>query len=146
MPAPQNYKNHVRVDPVWHYFIVPVLILHLAFSIYETIHFWPNLRGLFLCWIVLALVLLFAVFRARQHSLVVQNRVIRLEEKFRYAALLPPDLLARSEQLTLSQIIALRFASDAELPTLVKRALDHNMSCKQIKEAIENWRPDYLRV
>lgn len=146
MPTPQNYNNHVRRDPIWHLFIVPVLILHLAFSIYETIHYWPNFRGLFLCWIVLAIVLLFAVFRARQHSLIVQNRLIRLEEKLRYAALLPPDLLARSHSLTLSQIIALRFASDAELPGLVKRALDHNMSCKQIKEAIENWRPDYLRV
>ena len=146
MPAPQNYRNHIRRDPVWHFFIVPFLILNLAFAIYDTIHRWPDHRMIFGWWIVLSIVLLFAVFRARQHSLIVQDRVIRLEEKLRHSALLPPDLLARSQNLTLSQIIALRFASDAELPGLIERAVDQNLTSKQIKESIQSWRPDYLRL
>ena len=94
----------------------------------------------------MAIVGLFAVGKARAHSLTAQDRIIRLEEKLRYAALLPPDLLARSQALTVRQIIGLRFASDEELPGLVKRALDENLSEKDIKKSINKWRPDYLRV
>jgi hypothetical protein len=146
MPEPQTYKNHTRFDPIWHFFILPMLLVDIFFSIYVTIHHWPEHRALFSWWIVIAIVLFFAVGKARSHSMVVQDRVIRLEEKLRFAALLPADLLARSQALSVRQIIALRFASDDELPGLVKRALDENLTEKQIKQAINTWRPDYLRV
>ena len=146
MPEPQNYKNHVRFDPPWHFFIVPLLILDIVFAIYATIHHWPQHRALFIWWIIMAIVLLLAVGRARMHSLKAQDRIIRLEERLRYANLLPPDLLARCSALTQPQIIGLRFACDAELPGLVKRALDENLSQKQIKQAIATWRPDYARM
>jgi hypothetical protein len=146
MPEPQTYKNHVRYDPIWHFFITPLLLLNILFAIYATIHHWPTHRVLFCWWIVMAIVLLLAVGRARQHSLTAQDRCIRLEERLRFAALLPADELARSQALTKSQIIGLRFASDTELPALVKRTLDENLTQKQIKEAIVTWRPDYLRV
>ena len=94
----------------------------------------------------MSIVIFMAVGTARSHSLKAQDRIIRLEEKLRFAALLPPDLLARSQSLTEAQYIALRFASDAEVPALVKRTLDENLTQKQIKEAIVNWRPDYFRV
>jgi hypothetical protein len=94
----------------------------------------------------MSVVLLFAVGRARVHSLTAQDRIIRLEEKLRFHALLPPDLLARSHSLSIQQIVALRFAADEELPGLVRRTLDENLSQKQIKQAINSWRPDYLRV
>ncbi|HWE83548.1 MAG TPA: DUF6526 family protein, partial [Terracidiphilus sp.] len=133
-------------DPAWHFFIAPVLLVNIIVAIYYTIHHWPNHRVLFLWWALMSVVLLFAVGRARVHSLTAQDRIIRLEEKLRFHALLPPDLLARSHSLSIQQIVALRFAADEELPGLVRRTLDENLSQKQIKQAINSWRPDYLRV
>ena len=146
MPEPQNYKNHTRFDPPWHFFIAPILLLNIAFAITAIVRHWPDHAHLYIWWLVMAIVGLMAVGKARAHSMVAQDRIIRLEERLRMAALLPPDLLARSQALTVRQIIGLRFASDDELPALVKRALDENLSEKQIKQAINNWRPDYLRV
>jgi hypothetical protein len=146
MPEPQNYKNHTRFDPPWHFFIAPMLLINIIFAIAYTIHHWPNHHVLFCWWIVMSVILLLAVGRARMHSITVQDRLIRLEERLRFAALLSAEDLARSNALTTAQLIGLRFASDAELPALVKRTLDHNLTQKQIKESITNWRPDYLRV
>jgi hypothetical protein len=94
----------------------------------------------------MAIVALMAVGKARAHSLKAQDRIIRLEERLRMQALLPADLLARTSTLTEAQYIGLRFASDAELPALVKRTLDEKLDQKQIKQAIVNWKPDYFRV
>lgn len=146
MPELQTYKNHTRLDPPFHFFVLPMLLLNFFFAIYATIHHWPNHRVLFCWWIVLSIVLFLGFGKTRSYSLKAQDRIIRLEEKLRFAALLPPDLLARSQSLTEAQYIALRFASDAEVPALVKRTLDENLTQKQIKEAIVNWRPDYFRV
>ena len=146
MPEPQNYKNHTRFDPPWHFFIAPMMLVNIIFAIVAIIRNYPDHAHLFGWWLVMSIVGFVAVGKARGHSLKAQDRIIRLEEKLRFAALLPPDLLARSQALTVRQIIGLRFASDDELPGLVKRALDENLSEKQIKEAINTWRPDYLRV
>jgi hypothetical protein len=146
MPEPQNYKNHTRFDPPWHFFIAPLLLLNIIFAIWGMIRHWPDHPHLFPWLILMSIVIFMAVGKARAHSMVVQDRVIRLEEKLRYQALLPADLLARGQALTVKQIIALRFASDAELPALVKRTLDENLDPKQIKQSITTWRPDYLRV
>jgi len=146
MPEPQTYKNHTRWDPIWHFFLAPILMLNFFFSIYLLIHHWPNHWALLGWWVLVPFVLFMAVGKARAHSLKAQDRIIRLEERLRFAALLPPELLTRSSSLTEAQYIGLRFASDAETPALVKRALDENLTQKQIKEAIVNWRPDYFRV
>jgi len=146
MPEPQSYKNHTRFDPVWHFFIAPLLLLNIIFCIWGMVRHWPEHPHLFPWAILMSIVLFMAVGKARGHSLRVQDRIIRLEEKLRFAALLPPDLLARSQSLTEAQYIALRFASDAEVPALVKRTLDENLTQKQIKESINSWRPDYFRV
>ncbi len=146
MSVPQTYENHVRYDPIWHFFITPLLLVNIIFAVYATIHHWPAHWHSFVWWVVMAIVLMMAVGKAREHSTKVQDRVIRLEERLRFAALLPADELERSQTLTESQYVALRFASDAELPALVKRTLAEKLTQKQIKEAIENWRPDYFRV
>src|SRR5262249_5637521 len=95
---------------------------------------------------VFALTLVVGLFTARLYALKVQNRVIRLEERLRLLALLPEAMKGRVEELTESQLIALRFASDDELPDLTERALKSAMGPKEIKAAIKVWRPDYYRV
>ena len=126
---------------------MPVLMLNIFFASYETFrHFRETHHPWLPWWIVVSIVLFLAVAKARTHSLTVQDRLIRLEERLRFAALLPKEELARTESLSKGQIIALRFASDDELPALVKRTLDEDLKPAQIKQAINSWKPDYLRV
>jgi hypothetical protein len=149
MPAPQTYKNHIRWDPAWHYFIMPVLMLNIVFAAYKLVHDWPlkyNHHCLLGWWLFLSVVLFMAFMKARMYPLKVQDRIIRLEERLRLQALLSAEDLAASQVLTESQLIGLRFASDGELPALVARTLKENLTQQQIKEAIVKWRPDTFRV
>ena len=147
---PQTFANHTRFDPWFHFFLLPVFGLLLILSI---IHFIAHiteggLRDQFhaVLLIVLALAFLVAVFKIRLYSLKVQDRVIRLEERLRLASLLPEPLRSRIPELTEGQLVALRFASDAELPKLAERALSEKLFPADIKKAIQTWRPDYWRV
>jgi hypothetical protein len=146
MPAPQSYKNHTRYDPLFHFTIVPLALIAFFGAIHLTIHDWPRHHGAHILWILLSLLAILIAGMARSSALRAQDRLIRLEERIRYAALLSPADLAASEALTLRQIIALRFASDAELPSLITRTLAENLPPKQIKESIVTWRPDETRV
>jgi Family of unknown function (DUF6526) len=95
----------------------------------------------------MALALLVLAFLARIFALGVQDRVIRLEERLRYQQLLPDDLNPRINEFTINQLVALRFASDAELPALARKVLDGNMTDrKTIKQMVQNWRADYQRI
>ena len=149
MAAAQNYKNHVRWDPAWHFFLVPMLMLNIVFAAYKLVHDWhlpANHHFLFGWWVVMAIVLFMVAVKIRMYPLKVQGRVIRLEERLRLQALLSAEDLAASHALTESQLIGLRFASDAELPALVARTLKEKLTREQIKQAIVNWRPDNFRV
>jgi predicted lactoylglutathione lyase len=84
---------------------------------------------------------------ARLQALKAQDRVIRLEERLRYKELLSKDLADKASNLSTSQMIALRFASDAELPDLAQKVVNGELATsKDIKLAVKNWRGDYLRV
>jgi len=149
MSEAQNFKNHVRWDPAWHFFMVPVLMLNIAFATYKLVHDWhlENNHHVVFGWlIVISIVLFMAIMKSRMFALKAQDRIIRLEERLRLAALLSADDVARSYALTEDQLIGLRFASDGELPALAARALKENLTRTQIKEAIVNWRADNFRV
>ena len=96
--------------------------------------------------IVLAVAMIVLALKVRLYTLKVQDRVIRLEERLRLAVLLPEPLRSRSLDLTEDQLIAIRFAPDAELPLIVEAALKEKLPRKEIKKLIKNWRPDYWRV
>jgi hypothetical protein len=146
MPAPQNLKNHTRFDPAFHFFILPMLLLNLIFAVYVTIHHWPDHRALFMWWIVMSLVLFMIAGRSRDRAIVVQDRIIRAEERLRLLALLPADERPHINELTTKQLVALRFASDDELPALFRKTLTQNLEPRAIKKSIVNWRGDYHRV
>ena len=96
---------------------------------------------------MMAIVFFMLSLAARLQALKAQDRVIRLEEKLRYQQILPPDLIEKASALRVGQILALRFASDVELPELLQRTLNGEFKDnKEIKSAIKNWRGDYLRV
>lgn len=139
----QTYSNHTRFDPPFHYFVVPVLLITLVATIVHLVRH-PHLCSAWLVVLVLALIVI--AVKTRVNALKVQDRVIRLEERMRLALLLPEPLRARIGELDEKQLVALRFASDAELPLLAGRALNEKLTSKQIKQAIQNWRPDYFRV
>jgi hypothetical protein len=146
MAAPQSYKNHSRYDPLLHYFLAPMLLLNFIFSFmlfHNHHHEHPNIA---LWWIVLSFVLLLIPVSARRSALKAQDRVIRLEERIRLGLLFPAAEHSMIPSFTTGQLIALRFASDGELPALAKRALAENLTPKQIKQAIVIWRPDNHRV
>jgi hypothetical protein len=146
MPDPQSLKNHTRYHPPFHFVIIPLLILNLIFAIYITVHNWPAYQHTHLWNIVMAIVFLLMAGNARESALKAQDRVIRLEERLRLHALLPEADRAHINELTARQLIALRFASDDELPALAHQALTKNMEPKAIKQAIVNWRGDHHRI
>jgi hypothetical protein len=95
---------------------------------------------------VVAVALAVVIVKLRNYPLRVQDRVIRLEERLRLASLLPEPLRSRIPELTEGQLVALRFASDAEVAKLAERALSEKLSPADIKKSIQTWRPDYWRV
>jgi hypothetical protein len=141
---PQTFANHARFHPPFHFFLIPGALILLILTIVNAIRHARRLDA----WILLLIGILFpvAVFLIRINALRVQDRLIRLEERLRLEALLSADLSARIGELTEAQLIALRFASDAELPLLVPKVLAANMQSKDIKKAIVTWRADNFRV
>lgn len=143
--AEQNFANHTKFFPLFHFFVLPVLLVNLGVQIYWLKEFWNTFRGIFN--VLLALALILGFLSARRFALSVQDRVIRLEERLRYQHLLPADLQPRIEEFTVAQLVSLRFASDAELPALARKVLDDKMQeRKAIKQLVKNWKPDYLRA
>lgn len=142
----QNYENHVRYYPPHHFVFYPVALILLGISIYYTIKSDEQT----LIWLFISVVIFLIIwvsFMLRQHyALMNQDRIVRMEMRFRYYVLTGQRLETIENQLSFGQILALRFASDEELPVLTQRALAENLSPKAIKKSIVNWLPDDRRV
>ena len=146
MSAEQNLKNHHRFDPWIHFFAFPVFILNVFFAICIAARHWSAHTHIVIWWIILSVALLILATKCRMNDLKLQDRIIRLEERLRLQALLGPAELSHISELTTPQLIALRFASDEELPALVHKTLTQNLCPKAIKESITHWRADHHRV
>lgn len=143
---PQNYNNHIRFYIPHHFVFYPVIIVLLSSAIYFAVSeehnrlFWTFIS-------VLIVVIGWLSYMMRQHyALTLQNRIIRLEMRYRYFLLTKNKFEPLEEILTESQIFALRFASDEELPLLVEKAVSEKLSANTIKKNIVNWLPDNERV
>jgi hypothetical protein len=139
----QSYANHTRRDPGFHFVLVPLVFVAVILSVISLVRH-PGLHSTL--WLVLAIALLLTAGKARSNAVKVQDRVIRLEERLRLSMLLPEAARPRIAELTEPQLIALRFASDAELPALAMRAVNEGLTSKQIKTSIQSWRADTFRV
>ena len=141
---PQTYDNHVRLHPPFHFFLMPGGIVLLILAIVNLVRHSDLLEA----WILLLIAVMWpvAMLLIRINPLKVQDRLIRLEELERYAALLDEPLRSRVRELTESQVVALRFACDAELPGLIEKTLSSKMKPADIKKSIVTWRADTFRV
>jgi hypothetical protein len=139
----QSYANYKRRHLPFHFFVIPVLITNAILALVYLVRH-PGLAAAWM--VILSIALLVLAFLTRINPLKVQDRLIRMEERLRLAALLSEPLRSRIADLTEQQLVALRFASDAEIPQLVEETLSGNLSSKDIKKKIQNWRPDHLRV
>jgi hypothetical protein len=139
----QTFSNHTRYDPPFHFFVLPVFAISLIVTIVHLV----RRPGLHSVWIVVFMIAaMVLMFKVRLYALKVQTRIIRLEERLRLATLLDESLRPRIGEFTESQLVGLRFASDAELPALAARALSEKLSRDEIKKAVQQWRPDDWRV
>jgi hypothetical protein len=140
----QSAASHARMIPAYHYVAGPILLANLITAVwrFDAAVLWPSILQ-----VLVAVALMLVYWYARVMPLTVQDRVIRLEERLRLARLLPAELQGRIEEFTVGQLVALRFASDAELPALAARVLQEGITDKKvIKGMVTEWRADYLRA
>jgi hypothetical protein len=142
--AVQSYQRHTRWVPPFHFFVLPVLLINVLNA---ARHLWMDPTRHFLWELVFALALLAFASAARTMVLTVQDRMIRLEMRVRLRGILPPDLQPNIDTLTRRQLVALRFAGDAEMAELVREVLTGKLSStKEIKMRIKNWQADLFRA
>ena len=139
----QNFANHTRFVPIFHYVAAPILVLNLGWAVWSLRELsFPAVLDL-----LVAIALIIVFFCARVFALKAQDRVIRLEMRLRMRELLPDDLQGRIDEFTPTQMVGLRFAGDAELPDLARKVLDENIAAATpIKKLITDWQGDYYRV
>lgn len=141
----QSYKNHVRYYPPHHFVYYPVLLILLLFSIYFSFTSEDQLIWVFISFIFV--MLLWLAFMLRQHyALTLQNRIVKLELRYRYFSITGKRLEEFEDQLNDDQLFALRFSPDNEIVVLTEKALHENLSGNSIKKSINDWKGDYERV
>jgi hypothetical protein len=142
--AEQNYQNHAQVVPAFHYGVFLPLFVNILWTGYQLTH---GLSGERLIAFMMSLVFVLMALTLRQQVLRVQDRVIRFEMRHRLREILPGDAAARATDLHVKQLVALRFASDSELPALVDAVLNGQVSVpKEIKQRVRDWQADLLRA
>jgi Family of unknown function (DUF6526) len=140
----QDYKNHTRFFPPFHFFVMPVLLVNLINSL-RHLYQMPTLSTGF--GVILAAAFVMLALVSRMMAVAVQDRVIRLEMQLRLRHLLPPDLQTQINALSPRQLVALRFASDTELSELVRDVLAGKLTPpKDIKMRVKSWQADWLRA
>src|SRR3954451_2663402 len=142
----QNYKNHIQFSPPHHLVFYPVaFILTIGSAVCIFKYPFQQLQFIFITAILVLIIWL--AFMLRQHyAFNNQNRIVRLEMRLRYYQLTQKRFEPLEQQLSFDQIAALRFAADEELPDLARRAVNDSLSPNDIKKAVKNWTPDYMRV
>ncbi len=140
----QNFANHARFVPPFHYVAFPIFIVNFLWAV------WGLVGGMSfdaILNVLVAVALIIVALFSRLFALGAQDRVIRLEMRLRMRELLPQDLLGRINDFTPTQMVGLRFASDAELPDLARKVLDENITtATPIKKMVTDWQGDYFRV
>ncbi|HWH64264.1 MAG TPA: DUF6526 family protein [Ginsengibacter sp.] len=141
----QNYKHHSRYVPLYHFFLLTILILCLAGSAWNLVKTYQHHSGRLVALIIflLSYSALLIAWYARSFALIAQDRAIRAEENLRHFALTGKLL---DKRLRKSQVVALRFADDTEFVLLSEKAANENMKPKDIKQAIVNWKADHHRI
>ncbi|MFL0683059.1 MAG: DUF6526 family protein [Algoriphagus aquaeductus] len=142
----QHYKNHTRYYPFHHFVLTPLTLLFLGWTVYRMDLSTPESTSDSLYALLGAVILVLLPLLARIYALKLQNRQILNEMRWRYFQLLGKSFEEKENQLKLSQIIALRFASDRELPDLIELSIQKKLSPKEIKLQIKDWKGDYRRV
>ncbi len=141
--AEQSFKNHGRFDPPYHIFTLGLYLANLVFAVISEARHTDWVSTWYL---LISIFVIVPMLKIRMYPLKVQDRVIRLEERLRLQALAPQEWHAQIYKLSEDQLVGLRFAGDEEVVELAKQALELNLSRKQIKERIKNWRADNWRV
>jgi hypothetical protein len=142
--ASQNYANHAKFVPLFHFIAGPIFLLNFIWAVYRLVRY-PAVGTAMTVLLAIGLILLY--FFARIFALRVQDRVIRLEMRQRMRELLPADLQGRIHEFTPRQLVALRFAGDTELPELCRTVLNDKMTDgRAIKKMVKDWQADHLRA
>jgi Family of unknown function (DUF6526) len=141
----QNYANHRQLVPMYHFVLLFLLVLTLigaGVNLYES---WGDHQRLYSASLILVLTVgvLILFFLSRIFALKAQDRAIRAEENLRHFVLTGKLLDSR---LGVLQVVALRFAPDAEFPALAREAAEKGLSPDDIKKSIKSWRGDSYRV
>jgi hypothetical protein len=144
--SPQSLKNHEHFDPSFHYVLSVVVLANLVFAVFHLVRHWNSSPIASAWFLVLSVAVIIPISKLRTYPLKVQDRVIRLEERLRLQALAPAEWHAQIYRLSEDQLIGLRFAADDEVVELAKQALELSLTRKQIKERIQDWRPDHWRI
>lgn len=144
MSQNQNFENHARFFPLFHFVVAPIFLLNIVWSLVRVIR---HVSFDTIVSLLVALGLFLLALSARLMALTVQDRVIRLEMRLRLQERLQPELRARISEFTVDQLISLRFASDAELPLLAQKVLDEKLTSRnEIKKMVRDWQADLLRA